>query len=44
MLDSTLDNFIIFIKSPLEQIPEMAAELSRMPAEAGDSCIKKCSQ
>jgi ArsR family transcriptional regulator len=42
MLDSTLDNFINFIKSPLEQIPEMADELSRMPAEAGDSCIKRC--
>ncbi|MDD3893514.1 MAG: metalloregulator ArsR/SmtB family transcription factor [Syntrophomonadaceae bacterium] len=44
MLDSTLGDFMSFIKSPLEQIPEMAVELTRMPDEAGESCIKRSCQ
>ncbi len=41
LLNSTMIEFMEYINRPLEDIPELAEEYSRMPAVAGESCMKK---
>lgn len=41
LLNQTLKEFAEYINRPLEDIPELAGEYARMPAAAGDSCIKR---
>ncbi len=41
LLDQTISQFKEYISQPLETIPEMAGELSRMPAIDGEACINK---
>lgn len=41
LLTDTMNEFADYIGKPLEEIPELAGEYARMPAAAGDSCIKK---
>lgn len=40
-LDQMMDEFIKYINQPLEAIPELAEEFLRLPAVAGEACIKK---
>jgi ArsR family transcriptional regulator len=41
LLSNTLDEFRQYIDQPLETMPELAEELSRMPTIDGEACMKK---
>lgn len=41
LLSNTMDEFRQYIKQPLETIPELSEELSRMPAIEGEACMRK---
>jgi ArsR family transcriptional regulator len=41
LLNNSLSEFMEYITKPLEAIPELADEYSRMPAIDGEACIKK---
>jgi len=41
LLNSTVNMFTEFIDKPLEDIPELAEEYSRMPTTDGEACMKK---
>ncbi|WP_054697205.1 ArsR/SmtB family transcription factor [Syntrophomonas palmitatica] len=41
LLNQTISQFQEYISKPLELIPELAGELSRMPVIDGEACIKK---
>ncbi len=40
-LNTTMEEFKQYIDQPLEMMPELAEELSRMPVVDGEACIKK---
>jgi len=40
-LNNTIHEFQQYIDMPIESIAEMAEEASRMPAVAGEACLKK---
>ncbi|HNX29110.1 MAG TPA: metalloregulator ArsR/SmtB family transcription factor [Syntrophomonadaceae bacterium] len=45
LLSNTLEQFEQYLDQPLETIPEMTEEFSRMPADIGEACMKKtCSK
>lgn len=41
LLTQTMNEFAEYINRPLEDTPELAGEYARIPAVAGDSCLKK---
>ncbi len=41
LLNNTMSQFMEYIIKPLEDTPELAEECSRMPAIAGEACMKK---
>jgi len=41
LLSNTMEEFKQYIDQPLEAMPEMADELSRMPVIDGEACMKK---
>jgi len=41
LLSNTMEEFGQYIDQPLETIPELAEELSRMPITDGEACLKK---
>ena len=41
LLKNTMEEFLNYIHQPLEMIPELAEEYSRMPVITGESCMKK---
>jgi len=44
LLDNTINAFTEYIIKPLEEIPELSEEYSRIPTVAGESCMKKICQ
>jgi len=40
-LDHMMDEFSKYIEQPLETMPDLAEEYSRLPLAAGEACIKK---
>ena len=44
LLSQTITEFEQYINQPLETVPELAGEYSRMPAINGEYCIKKSCQ
>lgn len=41
LLNSTIAGFLQYIDKPLDSIAELADEFSRIPAVAGETCLKK---
>jgi len=41
LLNNTMSEFMEYIVKPLEEIPELSEEYARMPAVAGEFCIRK---
>ncbi|MDD3365244.1 MAG: metalloregulator ArsR/SmtB family transcription factor [Syntrophomonas sp.] len=41
LLNNSISEFMEYIIKPLEDIPELAEEYSRMPATDGEACMKK---
>lgn len=41
LLNNTMSEFMEYMIKPLEDIPELSEEYSRMPAVAGEFCISK---
>lgn len=41
LLDESIGDFVKYISKPIEEIPELAEEYSRMPTVAGEACIRK---
>jgi len=41
LLNQTINQFEEYISKPLETIPELADELSRMPVIDGEACMRK---
>jgi len=41
LLNNTLSEFMEYIIKPLEEIPELSEEYSRMPTTDGEACMKK---
>ena len=41
LLNNTMSEFTEYIIKPLEEIPELSEEYSRMPAIDGEACMKK---
>lgn len=44
LLSQTIEQFEQYIAQPLETIPELAGEFSRMPIVDGEACVKKSCQ
>lgn len=40
-LDHMMDEFSKYIQQPLATMPELADEYSRLPAEAGEACMRR---
>jgi len=41
LLNNTMSEFMEYIIKPLEEIPELSEEYSRMPTIDGEACMKK---